>query len=85
MENNVDKNFSRQTILNLLSGYEKCGQLKEDFYALTPDKRLAMAEKLIDYALPKIKSIEAASMESSPKSSLSERLQNVLKTIQQEQ
>lgn len=84
MENNVEKNFSRQTILDLLSGYEQCGQLKEDFYAITPDKRLAMAEKLIDYALPKIKSIEADSMESPPQSSLAERLQNVLKTIEQQ-
>lgn len=70
--------FTQDTILQILSNYSDSGRLEQDFYAITPDKRLALAEKLIDYALPKIKSVEAEPAGSESVASLSERLNKVL-------
>lgn len=70
--------FTQDTILQILSNYSDSGRLEQDFYSITPDKRLALAEKLIDYALPKIKSVEAEPAVSESGASLSERLNKVL-------
>lgn len=44
----------RETISALLSDYQESGLMLADFTALEPKDRLAIAEKLMQYAMPKM-------------------------------
>lgn len=51
-------NTMREDIMNLLRDYQDSGKMSEDWGKLDARERLAMAEKLMQYAVPKLQSIE---------------------------
>lgn len=44
----------RQLISNILSEYSECGMMGSDFKSLEPKDRLVIAERLMQYAIPKL-------------------------------
>lgn len=51
---NKTTSLSKRIIADLLSTYYDTGQMTEDFVALEPRDRLTIAEKLIQYVMPKM-------------------------------
>lgn len=49
----------KRMIAEMLLEYQERGQMSEDFYALDPEKRLTIAERLFNYILPKQQSVKA--------------------------
>lgn len=47
----------RAIIVELLNEYQNNGQMSEDFMSLNPRDRLAIAERLIQYTVPKYQAI----------------------------
>ena len=48
---------TKEIIANLLTEYSNTGKLSLDFNALDPKDRLSIAEKLMQYVMPKIQSV----------------------------
>lgn len=48
---------TKEVIANLLTKYSNDGTMSEDFESLEPKERLAIAEKLMQYVMPKIQSV----------------------------
>lgn len=48
---------TKEVITNLLTQYSNDGTMSEDFNKLEPKDRLAIAEKLMQYVIPKIQSV----------------------------
>lgn len=51
---NKATSLCRETISALLSDYQNSGLMLTDFQALEPKDRLAIAEKMMQYAMPKM-------------------------------
>ena len=49
--------FTRTTFSALLDTYANGGDLEKDFKALPPKDRIAMAEKLAQYCIPKMQAV----------------------------
>jgi hypothetical protein len=47
----------KSIITNILTEYSNSGQMKEDFDKLDPKDRMAIAEKLSQYVMPKIQAV----------------------------
>lgn len=48
---------TKEIISNWLTNYSNSGAMEDDFKALDPKDRLAIAEKLMQYVMPKIQSV----------------------------
>lgn len=48
--------MSKMVINELLSNYSESGKLNEDFELLEPKERITVAEKLMQYVMPKMQS-----------------------------
>ena len=48
--------MSKMVINELLSNYSESGKLHEDFELLEPKERITVAEKLMQYVMPKMQS-----------------------------
>lgn len=48
---------TKEVITNLLTEYSNNGTMSDDFDSLEPKERLAIAEKLMQYVMPKIQSV----------------------------
>lgn len=48
--------MNKQLINNLLANYSESGLMSKDFMALEPKDRMAVAEKLMQYVMPKMQS-----------------------------
>lgn len=46
-------------IVNLLDEYQTSGKMSQDFNDLEPDKRIAIAERLMGYVLPKKQAVQS--------------------------
>lgn len=64
----------RTVIARLLDEYHKSGLMLKDFLALDPDKRLIIAERLMQYALPKLQATTVDLTASSAPSSIDDTL-----------
>lgn len=51
--------FSKEIIASMLDEYQKSGKMSEDFALLDPEKRMMIAEKLLNYLIPKYQSVKA--------------------------
>lgn len=51
--------FGKEMIAGMLDEYQKSGRMNEDFYALDAEKRLTIAERMMNYVLPKQQSVKA--------------------------
>lgn len=49
--------MSKAAIAEVLSGYNESGLLQSDFMLLKPLERITIAEKLMQYVMPKIQSV----------------------------
>lgn len=49
--------MSKDIIANLLSDYRESGLMQSDFADLEPKDRLTIAEKLMQYVIPKVQSV----------------------------
>lgn len=50
--------INRNIITSMLSEYSESGQMSDDFDALEPKDRLTIAEKMMQYVMPKIQSVD---------------------------
>lgn len=50
--------INRNIITSILSEYSESGQMRDDFDALEPKDRLTIAEKMMQYVMPKIQSVD---------------------------
>lgn len=48
---------TKEVITNLLTEYSNNGTMSDDFDSLEPKERLAIAEKLMQYVMPKIQAV----------------------------
>lgn len=48
---------TKEIITNVLTEYSNSGKMGQDFDSLDPKDRLAIAEKLMQYVMPKIQSV----------------------------
>lgn len=48
---------TKEVISNLLTEYSNSGKMSDDFDSLAPKDRLAIAEKMMQYVMPKIQSV----------------------------
>ena len=48
----------KSIITNILTEYSNSGQMKKDFDKLDPKDRMAIAEKLSQYVMPKIQAVD---------------------------
>lgn len=48
----------KEQIREVLDAYQSSGQMSEDFMSIEPRERLTIAEKLMGYILPKMKSVD---------------------------
>ena len=46
-------------IVSLLDEYQTSGKMSQDFAALEPDKRIAIAERLMGYVLPRKQAVQS--------------------------
>lgn len=51
---NKQTKITKEIINKLLSNYQDSGQMYKDFYDLEPKDRITMAEKLMQYIVPKL-------------------------------
>lgn len=51
--------MSKAVISDLLNTYSSSGLMSEDFMALEPKDRLAIAERLTQYVMPKMQAVSA--------------------------
>ena len=51
---NKTTTITKQVIANLLSSYHQSGLMEKDFISLDPKDRLVIAERLMQYNLPKM-------------------------------
>lgn len=49
----------KEAITALLTEYQNSGMMSVDFAALDPEKRLYIAERLMQYIMPKMQSVQA--------------------------
>lgn len=47
---------TRELIANLMTEYANSGKMQSDFYDLEPKERITIAEKLMQYSIPKMQS-----------------------------
>lgn len=47
---------TRELIANLMAEYANSGKMLSDFYVLEPKERITIAEKLMQYSIPKMQS-----------------------------
>ena len=50
--------FSKATIAKMIADYSDSGKMSLDFDSLDPKDRLQIAEKMMQYVMPKIQSVE---------------------------
>ena len=68
---------TKEIIANLLTKYSNTGQMSEDFNSLDPKDRLAIAEKLMQYVMPKIQSVAVDLANSDSKITIETRLREL--------
>lgn len=51
---NKQTKITKEIINNMLSQYQDSGKMYDDFYQLEPKDRIQMAEKLMQYIMPKL-------------------------------
>ncbi|MBQ2703208.1 MAG: hypothetical protein IJF63_05050 [Alistipes sp.] len=56
---NKATSMSKAVIADLLNTYSSSGLMSEDFMALEPKDRLAIAERLTQYVMPKMQAVSA--------------------------
>lgn len=56
---NKATSMSKAVISDLLNTYSSSGLMSEDFMALEPKDRLAIAERLTQYVMPKMQAVSA--------------------------
>lgn len=59
--------FSKATIAKMIAEYSDSGEMAEDFKALDPKDRLMITEKMMQYVMPKIQSVEVDIASEKPK------------------
>lgn len=64
-------------VASLLDEYAESGQMLKDFSELEPRERIGIAEKLIQYVAPKLKSVDVDMQADVQTSSVSERLRQL--------
>lgn len=68
---------TKELITNLLSEYSNSGKMSLDFNALDPKDRLAIAEKLMQYVMPKIQSVAVDLQNADSKITIETRLREL--------
>ena len=71
---NKVSSLTKSVIADLLDGYNRCGQMAKDFDALEPKERLLVAEKLMQYVLPKMQTTAVELSSSNETLSIEQRL-----------
>lgn len=66
--------MSKQVISDLLSDYSTSGLMSKDFMRLDPKDRMAIAERMMQYVMPKMQSVSADMDVHSGKKSLDDTL-----------
>lgn len=66
--------LTKAAITQLLTDYKETGLMDADFQALEPKDRMMIAEKLMQYTMPKIQSVEVDLGESLKKITIEDRL-----------
>lgn len=64
---NKTTTFTKEAISNLINEYYESGKMSLDFSALDPKDRLQIAEKMMQYVMPKIQSVEVDIASERPK------------------
>ena len=55
---------SKEALASMLSSYIDSGQMGDDFQLIEPKERLMIAEKMMQYLLPKVQSVSIETTES---------------------
>lgn len=66
--------LTKATIAQMLAEYKESGLMDSDFRQLDPKDRLAIAEKLMHYTMPKIQSVEVDLAEGLKKKTIEDKL-----------
>jgi hypothetical protein len=66
--------LTKATIAEMLANYKDSGLMDSDFLQLDPKDRLAIAEKLMQYTMPKIQSVEVDLAEGLKKRTIEDKL-----------
>jgi hypothetical protein len=66
--------LTKATIAEMLQEYKSSGLMDSDFLKLEPKDRLMVAEKLMQYTMPKIQSVEVDVSENLRKKTIEDRL-----------
>lgn len=54
---NIATSVNKKVISELLADYKDKGLMQEDFYALDPKERIYLAERLMQYVVPKMQAV----------------------------
>ncbi len=73
--NKVTK-MSKAVVSDLLSDYSGSGKMKRDFDSLEPKDRIAVAEKLMQYVMPRMQSVHGE-METQVRKSVADSLREL--------
>ena len=76
---NKATSISKQVIADLLTEYHQSGKMTEDFDKLEPRDRLQVAEKLIQYVMPKMQSSSVDITENSTTTTIENNLKELSK------
>lgn len=71
---NVTTVMNRKVIANLLTDYQNSGLMDEDFKSLEPRDRLLIAEKMMQYTMPKMQATSIDIQENGSGKTIEERL-----------
>lgn len=66
--------LTKAAISQLLTNYKDSGLMDSDFRSLEPKDRMMIAEKLMQYTMPKIQSVEVDLSENMRKRTIEDRL-----------
>jgi hypothetical protein len=72
--------MTKSVISNLLGDYQDSGLMSSDFLALEPKDRIVIAEKLMQYIMPKMQSTSVDFAEKSTRITIEQRLAQLSKT-----
>jgi hypothetical protein len=76
---NKTTGITKKVISGLLERYSENGKMDEDFMALKPRERIAIAEKLMQYVLPKMQSTSVDMSINEDKKTIDETLRELAK------
>lgn len=66
--------LTKAAIAEMLANYKDSGLMESDFLQLDPKDRLAIVEKLMQYTMPKIQSVEVDMSEGMRKRTIEDKL-----------